>query len=179
METEVTIVATLLKPEIIVAMTSTVIAFCALGLSFWQGKAMRDFNKISMQPHLTTWSSKRYDEGIITVQVLNNGVGPALIKKFELRVDDQVVTGSQTEPTEKALRILLPNQPYTTYNAYMGKGFALGAKENCCVISIKLLEGFDMSAEQIEHAFTRADLVIDYESFYGEKYNFDTRKLKP
>lgn len=57
----------------------------------------------------------------------------------------------------------------------MAPGFALGAKENCCITSISFSEGFNMNKEQVEHAFNKADLIIEYESFYGEKATLDTR----
>ena len=158
-----------------VAISSAVIALCALIFSFWQAKITRDHNKISVKPHLTTWNTIGHENGSYAVHVLNNGIGPALIKKFEIRVDDKVISGEGTKPIEKALKILFPNQPYQSHNSHMGNNFALGAKENCRVTSIQFKEGFNMNPEQVEHAFNRADLIIEYESFYGKKDILDTR----
>ena len=161
--------------EVIIAISSMFIALCALIFSFWQVKITRDHNKITVKPHLTTWSTIGHENGNYAVHVLNNGIGPALIKKYEIRVDDKVMSGEGTEPIEKALKILFPNQPYQSNNSYMGNNFALGAKENCRVTSIQFKKGFNMNPEQVEHAINRADLIIEYESFYGEKDILDTR----
>lgn len=95
-----------------IAIASFSVALCAFVFSFWQAKIVRDHNKISVKPHLTTWNSVDHDNGIYVVHVLNNGIGPALINKFEIRVDNKVISGDGTEPIEKALKILFPNQPY-------------------------------------------------------------------
>ncbi|MCW8890813.1 MAG: hypothetical protein OQL20_09170 [Sedimenticola sp.] len=164
-----------MSPEAIAASASAVIALCALLLTASQASKMREHNRISVRPHLTTWNSKDFEKGSYGVYLLNNGIGPALIKKFEIRVDNKVVSGEGTEPIEKALKIVLPNQPYKSQNAYLAAGFALGAKENICISLVQFLDGFSMGKEEVEHAAKRTDLIIEYESFYGEKYALDTR----
>ena len=168
-----------MTPEVIAASATAVIALCALIFSLWQAKTVRDHNKISVKPHLTTWTSKSFEARKFSIHVLNNGIGPALIKKYEIRVDNKPIAGEGTEPIEKALSILFSGQPYSAQFAHMSSGFALGAKENCLVTSVQFQEGFNLSPEQVEHTFNRADLIIEYESFYGEKDGLDTRVERP
>lgn len=163
-----------MSPEVIAAIGSASIALCALIFSIWQAKVARDHNKISVRPHLTTWTNKDHDNGAFSVYVLNNGIGPALIKKYEIRVDGKIMSGDGTAPMENALKHLFSGQPYQSHNAYMAPGFSLGAKESCRVTSFQFLQGFNLNSEQVDHAFNRADLIIEYESFYGEKFILDS-----
>jgi hypothetical protein len=73
--------------EAVAALASVVIAFCAFVLTVWQVVTTRRHNRLSVKPFLTTWTDSDYDENRYGIKLINNGVGPALIKSFTIEVD--------------------------------------------------------------------------------------------
>jgi hypothetical protein len=71
----------------IIAISSVVIAVCALGISIWQGYIARQHNKLSVVPilHVDLDTTEGKDIEIVSV---NNGVGPAIITHFTVYCDD-------------------------------------------------------------------------------------------
>ncbi|WP_319405703.1 hypothetical protein [uncultured Desulfosarcina sp.] len=167
--------------EIIVGISSVVIALCALIFSFWQGVQSRRHNRISFRPHLTSWTHDRHTQGFYAVELLNNGLGPALINRFTIKVDDKIISGEGTEPIKKALQILFPNDqyPYDAKHSYLGSRYSMGAKDRCVVVVLQFKGEKLPSPEFVKHAIDRADLEVNYESFYGEKFFFNSADEKP
>lgn len=116
--------------EAIARFSSAIIAFCALGPTIWQARVMRHHNKLSVTPHLTTWSHSDKTSSRYVVELLNNGIGPALMSSFQIQVDGQSIIGEGAEPIEKALKILLPQYQYASYLSYVSKGYMMDAKES-------------------------------------------------
>lgn len=96
----------------IVGISSIIIALCALGISIWQAILTRKHNKLSFKPHLTSWTHKNTQKGFYAIEIINNGLGPAIIESFSVKVDDKRIAGEGTEPIQKALKILFPNYSY-------------------------------------------------------------------
>jgi hypothetical protein len=69
---------------------STVIAICALALTVWQGIQTRKHNRLSCKPFLTTWIGKDLKNNFYSVDLINNGLGPAVIENFTIKVDDEL-----------------------------------------------------------------------------------------
>lgn len=162
----------------ITGVSSVVIALCALGYTIWQGKQTQNHNKLSLRPHLTTWSHHYSNRGSYAVEIINNGLGPALIESFTIKIDNKVIAGNGLQPIEKALKILFPNQKYESQQAYMGNGYSMAPKERCEVLSIQFIEPHSLTQEVIEHTLDRADLIIRYKSFYEEKFLFSSEDKK-
>ena len=70
--------------EIIIAIASSVIAICALIYSIWQGKQLQKHNKLSFKPHIDNWGYTDSQKGVYTIDLINNGLGPAVIKEFTI-----------------------------------------------------------------------------------------------
>ena len=165
--------------EIITAVASSIIALCALALSIWQGMQARKHSRISFRPHLTTWVHNEHEKGKYVIELLNNGLGPALIENFTIKVDGKIISGEGTEPIEKALAILFPNEQFNAHYAYLGKKHAMGAKDKCIFIMIQFCGENLPSSEYVEHKMNRGDLEVGYDSFYGEKFIFNTANERP
>jgi len=105
--------------SVITGISSAVIALCALGLSIWQGCLARTHNRLSVRPHLTTWTHSDADKGFYVVELINNGIGPAIIEEFTVKVDGGLVSGDRSEAIENALKIALPNLPYRSQQSYL------------------------------------------------------------
>jgi len=164
--------------QVTTAISSTIIAVCALGLSIWQGVQIRKHNRLSFRPHLTTWTHRNAENGSYAVELINNGLGPAVIDDFVVYVDGTRISGHGTEPIEKALKIIFPNLAYQSHHSYVAKGYSMAPKERCTIVAIQFAGPQVPSLEFVEHAFNRGDLEISYKSFYEEFFHLSTQKEK-
>ena len=157
-------------PEI----SSTVIALCALFFTVWQGRQLQKHNKLSFRPHITSWSHSNPDEGSYTVEIINSGLGPAIIESFTIKIDGEVILGRGTEPIEKGLKLLFPNTNYTSQQAYMAKAYSMAPKERCSIVALQFQGPQLPTKDTVEHALNRADLIIEYKSFYDEEFTYSS-----
>lgn len=65
------------------------IAISALGLTFWQGVVIRSHNRISVRPLVTISGAINQDGS--GWKIGNSGLGPALVKWFEVTVEGKTV----------------------------------------------------------------------------------------
>ena len=162
--------------EAIAGISSSVIALCALAITLWQAYVTREHNKLSVKPYITTWSHNQNQHGFYSVDILNNGVGSALIKRFQIFVDGHEIKGQALELVEKALGILFSNYAYSSYKAYLSEGYMMAPKENRNLVKIQFLGPNFPSPLEIEHATKRVRILIEYESIYKEKQTYDSSK---
>jgi len=162
--------------QAITGISSTVIALCALVFSLWQGAQTKKHNRLSVRPHLTTWIHRNSDKGFYTVELINNGIGPAVIEDFVLKVDGKKISGDGTEPIEKALKILFPNLSYHSNHSYLATNYSMAPKERCVVVSVQFFGPQLPSPESVEHALNRGDLEISYKSFYEESFRYSSQE---
>ena len=71
----------------IIGISSGIIALCALIFAIWQGYETRKHNKLTYRPHLTTWQFYNSEKRLYSLTLKNNGLGPALIQSFIVKVD--------------------------------------------------------------------------------------------
>lgn len=158
--------------------SSNVIALCALILTVWQAIVARKHNKLSVTPYLTTWTHVDTDKCSYAVEILNNGIGPALIKSFQIFVDGHEIKGQDLEILQKALKIAFPQYSYHSYNSFLSEGYMMSPKESRNLLTIQFLGPNFPSKEEIDHAAKRVKIIIEYESIYEEKYAFDSSKFE-
>jgi hypothetical protein len=156
--------------QVITGISSAAIALCALGLSIWQGVLARKHHRLSFRPHLTTWKSANAETGLYSIEIINNGIGPAIIEEFIVSVDGKRLAGNGAE----ALNILFPNTPYQSDHSFLDKGYAMAPKERCAFLQVQFLGNPLPSEELVEHAMGRGDMRITYKSFYDERFHFST-----
>lgn len=160
--------------EEIAGFSSAVIALCALGLTVWQACITRKHNRLSVTPHLTTWTHSDKAKNIYAVELLNNGIGPALINSFQIQVDGHPIVGEGTEPMEKALKIIFPQYQYSSWQSFVSKGYMMSAKETRNLVTVQFHGEKLPEPEEVEHATKRARVLIEYESIYKDKSTLDT-----
>lgn len=163
--------------EIIIGVSSVFIAFCAFGVSIWQGVQTRKHNKLSFQPHLTTWTHRDIHKGTYSIDLINNGLGPAIIESFTVNVDGKPISGEGTEHMEKALKIVFSNFNFKSHHSYVSKGYSMAAKERCAIVVVQFTDQLP-SPEFVDHAIDRGELVISYKSFYNDLFNLSTQVNK-
>jgi len=158
--------------QVITGIATAVIALCALALSIWQGMQTRRHNRLSFRPHLTPWTNRDAEKGFYTIELINNGIGPALIEEFLVKVDGKVISGQGVEPIEKGLKIIFPNLEYKSLLGYVAKGYSMVAKEKVTIVAIQFLKQPFPTLEFMDRASNRVSLDIPYKSFYGEQFHF-------
>lgn len=163
-----------LSLEVIISVASSLIALCALCFTIWQGFLTRKHNRISYKPHLTSWSHKELQQGIFALDVINNGLGPAVIKEFTISVDGEAIEGKGSSLVESAIRKIFAGKRYTAHYEFMGASYVMGAKDRCRVVVIKFEGTTIPTTNEVEQAIERTRLEINYESFYGDKFYFDS-----
>lgn len=164
--------------EEVLGVSSTVIALCALGLTVWQAYVTRRHNRLSVRPHLTTWSYSDNVNHNYVVELLNNGIGPAFIQSFKISVDGHVVVGEGYEPVEKALKILFPQYQYISQHAFVGPGYSMAVNEKRQLVAIKFHGNNTPKSEEVDHAAKRICVSIGYTSIYDEFFLLDSDKLR-
>jgi hypothetical protein len=144
------------------------IAFLALSFTIWQGYLTRKHNRITVKPSLFVFNdfmSGGHDKGIF---IVNNGVGPAIIKEIIVVVDgDSVRIDNNKEAYERIMQKLDLTSDKVLFKV-VPTGFYIPAQKQ---------ERFLWSVNGIyrdtviEKGFNRLNYVIHYESVYGEKFD--------
>jgi len=180
---EVPIMETVIKyigenAELVTAVASVIIVFLAFFTSVWQGIVARRHNRISVKPHLTTWTESKPEEGVYRIELINNGIGPAIIRQFEVKIDGNKVPGVGTQLIESGLKILFPNYTYESYQSYVTDGYVMAKNENRELVRVKFVSDNQPTPDAVKKTFERADLLIEYESMYGEKFSLSTEAAR-
>lgn len=68
-----------------IALSSAIVALCALGTAIWQGYVTRQHNVLSVRPHLEIVVTSNDTRGI-SIDVKNGGLGPAIILCIDVTV---------------------------------------------------------------------------------------------
>lgn len=160
--------------QVLLGISGTVIALLALILTLWQAWVSRRHNKLSVIPYLTTWTHTNHQAYKYHVEIINNGIGPALIKSFKIFVDGHQIQGKDLELIQKCLKLLFPAYEYTSYNCYLSEGYMMAPKEKRDLVVIQFLGPTFPSPEEIEHATKRVKIFVEYESIYKDKFVYDS-----
>lgn len=159
---------------------ATIIALCALFFTAYQVYATRRHNKLTFRPHLTTFEHRNKLENkaiqfIITL--MNNGLGPALIKKYELFQDSKLLDIKHSKDVEPILKKVLGRNYINQSFTKLGNNYSMPAKEkvNIFEISFSIKDEDEDEINEIEAKLSRFDLVIEYESIYGEKMSYSSK----
>jgi len=161
--------------QFVTGISSIFVAVCALIVSICAGVVAREHNRLSVKPHLTSWTDDHINEkGLFRYKLMNNGLGPALVEKIVLRIDGNEVVGEGPELIEKALEILLPDKRYSykSNHSFFRKGYSILPKENIVVAEVQFDPFYPKPKDFGNELEKRAKLEITYKSFYGERFFF-------
>lgn len=67
-----------------------IVSLCAISLTVFQAVQSRRHTRLSVQPRVD-WTIQIDDEGDIDYSLVNNGFGPAILTRLDLRIDGVVV----------------------------------------------------------------------------------------
>jgi hypothetical protein len=156
-----------------------IIALLAFFATFWQAYISRRHNRLSVIPNLTTWTHQddHEDGHHLSVDLLNNGVGPANIKEFKVYVDGVQIAADEEDLIEQALRALFSEYKFDLlHSSYFLPDYMMGAGEKRVLLHILFDRQSSPSREIVNQLMSKARLKIVYESIYQETKDFDTEK---
>ena len=81
-----------INAQLITAICAVVIALAALFVAVWQARATRIHNCLSVKPNLDINQVVRQSDSTVQLDLGNNGIGPAIIKEFEVHIDGRKVS---------------------------------------------------------------------------------------
>ena len=160
--------------DMVIGVAATVIALCALGLSIYQSGLTRRHNKLSVKPHIATWINTDTDSKTYQAGLVNNGLGPAIIIDFRIRVDGALVQGKGTEPVEAGIKSMFPAANYHAKYGSVAPGYSMAANERCMIVSIEFRGDHSPQSDEIEAAFDKASIEVKYEYLYGDRFVLNT-----
>ncbi|MEO5799239.1 MAG: hypothetical protein ABIZ70_10160 [Gemmatimonadales bacterium] len=149
--------------------SAVVIAVASLAITLYEARATREHDRMSVWPRLVQESSDsggRYDRAIT-----NAGLGPALIKSFEVRLDDSVQTS--WAPVVNALVSPAPNPGY--FFSAVGPGTVILPGRTLHVLTIISAKLSTVAAGQDPRLVSR----VCYCSLYDECWTAESRHLEP
>lgn len=166
---------------------SIIIALCALFVTAYEAWSTRRHNKLSVKPHITTFTYRHRNSnkspsgetiltGTILIELLNNGLGPAVIQDFKVLLDNNDTGIKNIEDAETMSTRLLEGK-IINHKAFeiFNKDYHFAAKEKKCILQIVFPILKTQSFEDFVTLISRLSLVINYKSLYGKKFKYDSR----
>jgi hypothetical protein len=174
----------------LLSLISFFIAAGSVVVSIRQHRASKEHNKLSFQPLIniihekTTEYNKEAKQwvGILKIVLINNGIGPALVERFDLFVDGTLIDAKDDQKWEQALwkifgAVANSDPPkhfgYGVFN--LTKGYCIPSRDHLNLFTIRFT--MDMSQE-IQRSLDRSRAVLIYRSLYKDTYTYDTDKVK-
>lgn len=156
-----------------------VLALCALFLTCWQTIGMHRHNKLSVQPHLTTWANQDDNGGfyIVRFELLNNGLGPAIMKHFEVFFDGKKIGSNFDKLTlEKNIENILKQCPGIIRHTIstIGLDFPVPANYKETLLEIHVPTHTQFDKKPYQEFIDKFDAEFYYQSMYGQKFFYHT-----
>jgi hypothetical protein len=159
------------KPEVIIAIMSSIIAICAIVIAYNEGQATRKHNRLSLRPLLVV--TLTCDNKITKLHLENHGLGPAVIDKIKF-----IYHGKTFEPrTEnwKALFAQIGLRYSYTMTFLSADEVIIKPDKETILIEI---EHNAKDAETIDKFMSEIETKLDYRSLYDEPFSILTRIKK-
>ncbi len=142
-----------------IGLAAIFVAFCALALAVYEGRANRKHNKLSVKPHLTlVWSN--IEDKVLDVHVINSGSGPAIIEAFEVSFNKKASTHNSWK--DAFLNHDANFNDAVHYELYAGE--AIGQGEKVRLLKMKFE---DKNHKDSANIFSKLYLNIKYSCLYG------------
>ncbi len=156
------------------------LAVVAIAFTGYQAILTRQHNRLSVKPHLNTWMDGNTDHKYhrLSCELINNGLGPAIIKDFKVYFDNKLIGSNQNiAELEKAMdeKIELCQNVLNKKISLIDSNHSLlsGDSKTLLEVSIPMYIGYD--TKECEEYFNKFDIEIKYECAYGTKFTLDSR----
>ena len=153
---------------------SVVISICALLLTMYQAWATRKHNRLSVQPRLSTQIERDVtEERVIRViaTLSNSGLGPAIIKSFEILVNDKPYLINEQSEIESLVTRNLSGHIVELRTGFFRKNHTFSKDATTELLNLKIRNATESTLEEIKMFHLR----VNYESAYGESFLYDSR----
>lgn len=162
--------------QIVTAISTAVIAMAAFILARTESRQNREHNRLSVQPCLVLSSDFSNFPISISATLSNTGLGPAKIIDMKFIVAGKIVE----EFTDSKIRDLIserirPLVTTRTETTILSSSYVMPSSEANTIILLQFPTKVSLSREELEKMLEDFDIIVDYESFYGEKFRYDSR----
>ena len=153
----------------IMAVSAIVAALAAVLVAAYEARINREYQRISVWPRIQ--QSDSYFANQYTRNVTNVGLGPAMVRSVEIRVD-----GNICRTWGKVIDALLKRR-ITTVTSWLHDGAVLVPNKDIEVL--KIPAGDDARAFSEAAQTDRLSIRICYSSLYGESWMSDSASQEP
>ena len=171
----------------IFAILSYVGALCLGGFTIWLGLFTRLNARLSALPLLHPFQrgtpspvqirTGRYIQGELRAKVINGGLGPAVITKYEMFTNGKPVNLLDAAQTQTAVATVFGLDPDVTLVEYFFlEGVVITPKEGSIdSLLLKFKVPTMQDYQRVTTGFAGFRLRIEYESLYGDELLFDSQ----
>lgn len=153
--------------KIITDIASVFIALCSFCFAIYQGLAIREHNKLSVKPHLMINDIYIADkDGVIGLQLINNGVGPAVIRHFFLLHKNKQICSYESDAWVTVLNDLGFEAGDLIITRWHPSDY-IASKEEGWIFALKNNQKKDIFIKSLDSI----SFHIDYDSIYGNGIN--------
>ncbi|EOV6281615.1 hypothetical protein ACOQ0N_001467 [Vibrio parahaemolyticus] len=154
-----------------IAICAAIISFVALGLGIYQSHLTRKHNKLSIRPILSISKVSSYDRGL-SYTLLNNGLGPAIIKKFGVMIDDKLIESSDNIIFSALEKIGVEHFDVGYFTLESGEAYNVG--EELLLLGFVDKESNPDKYANLDKVMPRFKFYIEYECIYGDKFKLQS-----
>lgn len=158
------------------------VAICALFLTISQSRATREHNRLTVKPHLTSFTERVADperKGVVRVRATlsNNGLGPAIIRNFEPLFADRPINAADADGLAEFVgkTVPVPILPGGCYFTVLREGYVLAKDQTLVVAELLIIPTLDSPYDALKRALDQFHLRVTYESAYGQSFVYDSR----
>ncbi|MCA0902218.1 hypothetical protein [Microbulbifer agarilyticus] len=163
--------------QIATAVSSALIALVALGLAIYEGRSNRQHNRLSLKPSLVMETSTTNSPPTISATIVNAGLGPAVIQNIQFfHHGTELVGDLEYELREAISKILEKFMVESTSVSIMNPGYVSRASSENNIVMIKVLPQEPTCIDNLKELLNVIDVRIEYQSFYGEPDEYDSRE---
>lgn len=158
----------------LVPIISAVPAFIALWFTFKQNGLSKKHNRLMVKPHLDDLVHEDIHKFQYRYSILNNGIGPAVIVDIKISIDGVLIDSEIDLPG--ILKIVFPDmvdEQFGHESIAVGSYLSPGKKISMLTINCASKE---ILLEVKEELYSRARLVVVYQSVYGDKQVFQSHQ---
>lgn len=158
---------------------ANIIALTAAAVVALQAWLTREHNRLSVRPHLQTHieTHTNYQEPAFyySVELRNNGLGPAILNKWSVFVDGVEQPLPTGKDADSLIKGLIPNF-LSLRTRFFGPDEVMRANDSETILALKLPLMNTAELKDLDKQLSRLGLVVEYTSMYGEKRKpLDTR----
>jgi len=161
------------------------ISICALILTISQAKALRKHNRLTVRPHLATYTETKVDPErreilVVMVKLSNNGLGPAFIKTFKPLLDEVFIEADEPDDLFTAVKKVIPASLIDDecHITILRMGHVMAKEEVVTLAHLVIVPTIHDDPKALKKALDRFHIQIDYESGYKESFVYDSREHK-